>query len=79
MTQYAYRVLFDRLPEGGYQVIVPAIPEIVTYGRDLKEAREMAQDAILCHIRGLLKDGEEVPQDSLPQSPPICEELKVAV
>jgi len=79
VTQYAYRVLFDRLPEGGYQVIVPAIPEIVTYGRDLKEAREMAQDAILCHIRGLLKDGEEVPQDSLPQSPPICEELKVAV
>ena len=79
MTQYAYRVLFDRLPEGGYQVIVPSIPEIITYGRDLKEAREMAQDAILCHIRGLLKDGEEVPHDSLLQSPPICEELKVAV
>ena len=79
MTQYAYRVLFDRLPEGGYQVIVPALPEIVTYGRDLEEAREMAQDAILCHIRGLLKDGEEVPQDSLLESPPICEELKIAV
>ena len=79
MTQFSYRVLFDRLPEGGYQVIVPALPEIVTYGRDLEEARQMAQDAILCHIRGLLKDGEEIPQDSLLESPPICEELKIAV
>lgn len=79
MAQYSYRVLFDPLPEGGYQVIVPALPEVITYGRTLEEAREMAQDAILCHIRGLLKDGEEVPQDSVLQTPPICEELKVAV
>ena len=79
MTQYSYRVLFDPLPEGGYQVIVPAIPEIITYGQTLEEAREMAQDAILCHIRGLLKDGEEVPEDPFLKSPPICEELRVAV
>ena len=79
MAQYAYRVLFDLLPEGGYQVIVPAIPEIITYGSSLEEARVMAQDAILCHIRGLLKDGEEVPVDSFLERPPLCEELKVAV
>ena len=79
MTQYSYRVLFDPLPEGGYQVIVPAIPEIITYGQTLEEAREMAQDALLCHIRGLLKDGEEVPEDLSLKQPPIYEELKVAV
>ncbi|MBI2815546.1 MAG: type II toxin-antitoxin system HicB family antitoxin [Acidobacteria bacterium] len=79
MAQYAYRVLFDRLSEGGYQVIVPAIPEIITYGRTLDEARDMAKDAILCHVRGLLKDGEEVPEDPSLEQPLICEELKVAI
>ena len=62
MAEYSYHVIYDHLVEGGYQVIIPALPGIVTYGRTLEEAREMAQDAILCHIRGLLKDGEEIPE-----------------
>ena len=49
--------------EGGYQVIVPALPGIVTYGRYIEEAREMARDAIVCHLRGLLKDGVTLPDD----------------
>jgi predicted RNase H-like HicB family nuclease len=61
MAEYIYRVIYEPLAEGGYQVIVPALPGIVTFGRTLDEARGMAQDAIACHIRGLLKDGEQVP------------------
>ena len=79
MAELSYRVFYERLAEGGYQVIVPALPEIITYGRTLDEAREMAQDAILCHIKGLLKDGEEIPEDSSLSGPPICEELQVSV
>lgn len=60
--QYEFTVIYDELAEGGYEVIVPALPGIVTYGRTLAEAREMAADAIACHIRGLLKDNEEIPQ-----------------
>jgi len=41
-------------------VIVPALPRIVIYGRTIEEAREMAQDAIACHLQGLLKDDEEI-------------------
>lgn len=66
MAEYTYTVLFEPLPEGGYQVHVPAMPEIITYGRTLEEAREMAEDALRCHVRGLLKDGEEIPQDIEP-------------
>lgn len=40
---------------------MPASPGIVTYGRYIEEAREMARDAIVCHLRGLLKDGEAIP------------------
>ena len=65
--------------KGGYQVIVPALPGIVTYGRDLEEAREMARDAIVCHLRGLLKDGEEIPEDPFTRSQPVTEELRVTV
>jgi antitoxin HicB len=56
MSEYGYRVIYEPLAEGGFQVIVPALPGIVTYGRTIDEAREMAQDAISCHIQGLLKD-----------------------
>ena len=44
--QYNYTVLYGQLPEGGFQVHVPAMPEIVTYGRTREEARLMAEDAI---------------------------------
>jgi len=56
-AEYGYAAICERLLEGGYQVIVPALPGIVTYGRTLEEAREIAQDAIRCHIRALRKDG----------------------
>ena len=61
MAEHGYRVIYEPLAVGGFQVIVPALPSIVTYGRTIDEAREMAQDAISCHIQGLLKDNEEVP------------------
>jgi len=41
---------FDPLPEGGFSVFVPAIPEICTFGETLEEAREMAEDAIRCYL-----------------------------
>ena len=68
LAEYRYTVLFEPSPEGGFQVYVPALPEIITYGRTLEEAREMARDAILCHIQGLLKDGEPIPQDIEPST-----------
>jgi len=56
MAEYGDTVIYEELNEGGYQVIVPALPGIVTYGRTVAEAREMARDAIVCHIRGLIGD-----------------------
>ena len=47
----------------GYQVTVPLLPGLITYGRTLAEAREMARDAIRCHLEGLRKDGEPIPDE----------------
>ena len=79
MSEHGYRVIYEPLTEGGFQVIVPALPGIVTYGRTIEEAREMAQDAIACHPQGLLKDDEEIPKDPFASEPPVIEELKIAV
>lgn len=52
---YEYQALFD--PNGeGYTVTVPKLPGLVTEGSSLKEAREMAKDAIKCYLWSLLKD-----------------------
>ncbi len=46
MKAYNYTVIFQPLPEGGYAVIVPAIPEISSFGDTLAEARESAGEAL---------------------------------
>jgi len=79
MSEYGYRVIYEPLAEGGFQVIVPAFPGIVTYGRTLEEAREMAHDAIACHLQGLLKDNEEILENPFTAENPIIEELKIVV
>lgn len=79
VTEHGYTVIYEPLTVGGYQVIVPALPGIVTYGRSLEEARDMAEDAIRCHLRALMKDGEEIPEDPFTGQQPISEELKVTL
>jgi predicted RNase H-like HicB family nuclease len=79
MANLGYNVLFEELAEGGYQVMVPALPGLITCGRTLAEAREMAPDAITCHVRGLIKDGEEIPVDPFSPNPPVREEVLVTV
>jgi predicted RNase H-like HicB family nuclease len=75
MTDYRYTVIYERIPVGGYNVIIPAIPEICTFGEDLKEAREMATDAIRCFLESALKRGEPIPEDIEPAT----ERLEVVV
>ena len=51
--QYNYTAVYEPLPEGGFQVHVPAMPEIVTFGKTKDEARRMAEDAIRCVLERL--------------------------
>lgn len=52
---YQYEVFFE--PNGsGYTVTVPQLPGLITEGDNLKEAKEMARDAIRCYLEALLKD-----------------------
>jgi antitoxin HicB len=66
MKVYNYTVIFEPVEEGGYDVIVPAIPEICTFGSTIEEAREMAEDAIRCYLESVIEDKETIPQDKEP-------------
>jgi len=58
---FRYNVIFRAEPEGGFTAIVPSLPGCVTYGRDLKEARKMAIDAIRGYVASLKKHKESIP------------------
>ncbi len=66
MKIFNYTVIFEPVPEGGYNIVVPAIPEICTFGENLEEARAMAEEAIKCYLESALKDKEPIPEDKEP-------------
>jgi len=59
-----YNIVLRSEPEGGFTVIVPALPGCVTYGKNLAEAKKMAEDAIGGYIRSLKKHNESIPVDT---------------
>ena len=58
-----YNVIFRAESEGGFTAIVPSLPGCVTYGKDLKEAKKMAKDAIMGYLTSLAKHNESIPSD----------------
>ena len=78
-VEYKFTVFFEPAAEGGYVVTCPALPDLVTEGDSLADARRMAQDAIRAYIESLRKDGESIPRDPRLPSEPVKEKIKVAI
>jgi antitoxin HicB len=60
-SAHEYTAFFEANERGAYTVTVPALPGLVTEGKDLDHARTMAKDAVCCYIEGLKKAKEPVP------------------
>ena len=56
-----YSVILEPLEEGGFQVLVPALPEVVTGGDTEDEALAMAREAIELVLESRAERGEEIP------------------
>ena len=69
-----YTVIFQKEPEGGFTALVPALPGCVTYGKDMKEAKKMAKEAIELYLESLKEHNEEIPT----QKEFIYEQIKVS-
>jgi antitoxin HicB len=61
-----YTIQLRPEPEGGFTVLVPALPEIVTYRLNEEEALRMAHEAIALAIEVRREDGDDIPADIVP-------------
>ncbi|MBN2380688.1 type II toxin-antitoxin system HicB family antitoxin [candidate division WOR-3 bacterium] len=59
-----FKILYRPEPEGGYTAIVPSLPGCISYGETLKEARQMIEDAIRCHLKCMAEHAEECCDDT---------------
>ncbi|MBL7962459.1 MAG: type II toxin-antitoxin system HicB family antitoxin [Flavobacteriales bacterium] len=64
MSQRTYRILLTQEPEGGFTVMVPALPGCITYGENIDHALAMAKEAIELYVETLEAEGDPVPDDS---------------
>jgi antitoxin HicB len=58
-----YAVILEPMEEGGFLVLVPALPEVVTGGDTEEEALAMAKDAIELVLESRRERGEEIPTE----------------
>jgi predicted RNase H-like HicB family nuclease len=59
-----YIGLIHKDPGSDFGVSFPDFPGLITAGKDLDDARAMAEEALAFHIEGLVEDGEAIPEAS---------------
>jgi len=57
----SYIALVRKDPDSDYGVEFPDFPGCVSVGKDLEEARLMAEEALELHIEGMIADGDRLP------------------
>lgn len=66
MDKLFYPAIFHTAEEGGFWITFPDIPECMTQGDDMKQAYEMAVDALGLAITSRKKAHEDIPAASQP-------------
>jgi antitoxin HicB len=67
MDQYSFLVILEPQQEGGFTVLVPALPEVITEGDTEQEALANAEEAIRAIIAYRRDNGIPVPSDAHPE------------
>lgn len=61
---YTFRVIIEPDEPSGYHGFVPLLKGVHTQGETINEVKRNLKEAIICHLQGLLKDKENIPQES---------------
>jgi antitoxin HicB len=64
VTERTYTIQLQPEPEGGFTVLVPALPPVVTYGETYEEAMANAREAIELILEVYRDEGIEIPPDT---------------
>ena len=59
-----YIALIHKEADSDYGVSFPDLPGVISAGKTLDEARDMAAEALAVHLEGLAADGEAIPEPS---------------
>ena len=65
--KYSYSIILEPQEDGGYTVLVPALPEVVTEGDTEMEALSNAEEAIRAVLSYRQDHGIAIPIDALPE------------
>lgn len=63
MGHYTFRTIIEPEEGGGFHGFVPLLSGLHTQGETLEEVKVNLHEAIICHVQGLRKDGEVIPQE----------------
>ena len=63
-----FSIVLEPQPEGGFTVLVPAFPEIITEGDTEEDALAMAQDAIVSFLKTALYAAKTFQETPIPLS-----------
>lgn len=61
---YSYSVFYEAAPEGGYVVLVPALPGCHSQGETLEEAEKNIKEAIELYLESLAASKEAIPEET---------------
>jgi predicted RNase H-like HicB family nuclease len=59
-----YIAVVHKDPKSDFGVSFPDFPGCITAGSSIDEAKDMANEALSLHVKGLLEDGEDIPSPS---------------
>ena len=65
MLNLTYLAVLEPGEDGSYSVSFPDLPGCFSYGGNLAEAQQMAEEAARLHVYGMECDGEKIPAPSL--------------
>lgn len=69
MKTYVFRSIIEPDDPKGFHGFVPSLPGLHTFGDTMEKVKNNLEEAIRCHIEGLVMDGEPIPQE--------CEQVEV--
>lgn len=59
-----YIAIVHKDPKSDFGVSFPDFPGCITAGKNIDDAKDMAQEALALHIQGMLEDGNQLPNPS---------------
>jgi antitoxin HicB len=65
--EHSFSIVLEPQEGGGFTVLVPALPEVVTEGDNRDEARANAEEAIRAALEYRRDNGIPIPSDAKPE------------